>query len=699
MPLDSALTLSVLGYRVVPVWGKSPQAKGWNTRTWTDAAIRDEFERGADGVGLILEGLVDFDCDTPEALQAYEALGLPPTVSWASRRGPHFLFRLGPGQAVPRVLGLEVRSGSGEQSVLPPSAGRAWTRSLLEHEPANLPEVWTPDFDEPDDRLEEQTGPGATFNERASWDEILSDLGCKYVGRRSVDGREVHDWLRPGETDKQLSLTVGYCRSGKGTERMFCFTSSFAPFEQGESYSKFAAYTLTHHDGDYAAAARDLAGKGYVETLDASVFDDDEEPRGEAPSIVASEVEEESHTLLFPGFVSDVAAWHLRRSPISDARAGAVAGLMAASWMLGRRVRLYDGTRPNLTAMLLGEPGSGKSQTASTIHALLAAAGYGESVERDVVSGPALEVALSDHPNLIMIRDEVQDMLAGAERNQYTQSLISRVKEVFSASRSTFTPRRKASEKPLPPIPYPSLAVLLLGTPAATRDAISDTAYEDGFMARMLLFETDEDAPPNRTASDEAPPEELVEAVKSWQRGAVFDDGREGELPPDPREIICTAEAEERLWELRRDWQTTGTGVERHLRRRGQELTCKLCLIAAASEGMDREIDLGIVDRCIGLVDEIILHKLRDWEMRSFGYREQQRRLDRVRDYLRRKGRITWRTGLRNLHMPAPVWGETIVELFMRGEIDTDAEFTTDGTRLAKIGKYVALKGCGSGEA
>ncbi len=38
---------------------------------------------------------------------------------------------------------------------------------------------------------------------------------------------------------------------------------SAAPFEHEKAYTKFAAYALLNHKGDFAAAAKDLAAKGY----------------------------------------------------------------------------------------------------------------------------------------------------------------------------------------------------------------------------------------------------------------------------------------------------------------------------------------------------------------------------------------------------------------------------------------------------
>lgn len=92
--------------------------------------------------------------------------------------------------------------------------------------------------------------PGDLLNSHASWDEILSPHGWTLV--RSV-GDEGY-WRRPGKEDDGVSATTNF----GGSDLLYVFTTS-SIFEAGRSYTKFGAYTLLNHQGDFAAAARDLA--------------------------------------------------------------------------------------------------------------------------------------------------------------------------------------------------------------------------------------------------------------------------------------------------------------------------------------------------------------------------------------------------------------------------------------------------------
>jgi hypothetical protein len=99
--------------------------------------------------------------------------------------------------------------------------------------------------------------PGDDYNAKVSWNQILEPLGwTKLYSTR--DG--VTAWRRPGKTEG-ISATTNH----GGTDKFYCFTTS-SIFDANTSYSKFAAYTLIEHQGDFRAAAKALRQMGYGET-------------------------------------------------------------------------------------------------------------------------------------------------------------------------------------------------------------------------------------------------------------------------------------------------------------------------------------------------------------------------------------------------------------------------------------------------
>ena len=101
--------------------------------------------------------------------------------------------------------------------------------------------------------------PGDDFNVRATWDEILEPKGWTLTHCSGSVGY----WRRPGKYDRSSSATTGHCRTEAGLDLLHVFSSNAAPFEAEKSYTKFHAYTLLYHGGDFHSAAESLASRGF----------------------------------------------------------------------------------------------------------------------------------------------------------------------------------------------------------------------------------------------------------------------------------------------------------------------------------------------------------------------------------------------------------------------------------------------------
>lgn len=95
--------------------------------------------------------------------------------------------------------------------------------------------------------------PGDDFADRTDWGDILP-TGWRRSGRVG----DVEYWTRPGKR-AGVSATVNF----GGKENLYVFSTNASPFEPEKSYSKFAAYALLKHGGDFSAAARALRAAGY----------------------------------------------------------------------------------------------------------------------------------------------------------------------------------------------------------------------------------------------------------------------------------------------------------------------------------------------------------------------------------------------------------------------------------------------------
>ncbi len=102
--------------------------------------------------------------------------------------------------------------------------------------------------------------PGDDYNLRARWEDILEPNGWTFAYVRGYDGAVC--WRRPGKParEKGISATV---RNMDGMELFHSFSSNCDPLPFEKSVTKFCAYTLFYHNGDYEASARELGKLGY----------------------------------------------------------------------------------------------------------------------------------------------------------------------------------------------------------------------------------------------------------------------------------------------------------------------------------------------------------------------------------------------------------------------------------------------------
>lgn len=98
--------------------------------------------------------------------------------------------------------------------------------------------------------------PGDAFEAKTDWDSpyLLSDWH-----QHPGPGQERY-WTRPGKDPRDgFSATTGRAND---RDRLYVFSTSTA-FEPQVPYTKFGAYALLHHNGDYSAAASALARLGF----------------------------------------------------------------------------------------------------------------------------------------------------------------------------------------------------------------------------------------------------------------------------------------------------------------------------------------------------------------------------------------------------------------------------------------------------
>lgn len=302
---ESGDTESVLQYVQIV---NNANAEGIYARACTLRQPPPEGGRGGDELSFFFPGLwADIDIKGPghktsqplpatedEAMQIVEAAGLPAPSHWIHSGGGLYAwwllhdaveiddlesFRaLSSGwqkclEYGAKQLGLHYGSGVGDLSRVLRLPGTVNRKAGLERPcTAFYPHAWSgerftleqlnnamvaatppppPAPALPAPRYEGELRPGDAYNAAVQWVDVLP--GWTWVYKR---GDKWH-LRRPGKEGRGISATISLT-----TDRFYPFTDAAAPFEPLKHYSKFEAFALLEHGGNFSAAASFLAKQG-----------------------------------------------------------------------------------------------------------------------------------------------------------------------------------------------------------------------------------------------------------------------------------------------------------------------------------------------------------------------------------------------------------------------------------------------------
>lgn len=234
------------------------------------------------------------------------------------------------------------------------------------------------------------TNPGTRYMAAVSWADVL--VGHGWVVAYTAD-RTTY-WRRPGK-NKGVSASTGFARGEKNGELLYVFSTNAAPFEAGVTYSKFAAYAVLNHGGDYRKAARQLASEGYGADEPTVVF-----TTQRVASIAAGEPTEGK-----PGSGSDAEFW--THDDLLNARFSAV------RWIV------HEFIADESVTILGGVQKAGKSWLALQIAQCVASGRelFGKSVE----AGEVIYLALEDGARRLQDRLKKQAAAHGLPIVWYTK--------------------------------------------------------------------------------------------------------------------------------------------------------------------------------------------------------------------------------------------------------------------------------------
>ncbi len=387
--------------------------------------------------------------------------------------------------------------------------------------------------------------PGDDFNARASWAEVLEPHGWQRVGSRLG----VVSWRRPGK-EHGISATTNHA----GSDLLYVFSTSTG-FESERGYSKFSAYALLSHAGDFAGAARALSLQGYgieIPAPDAEV--DTSGIMAQAGRSDRSKPPELAGLLRVPGLVGDMAEW-INASSIKLQPVLAVAASIAAfSALVGRKAKTDTGLRSNLYVLGVGETGCGKERARQAIGRLFNALGTDKMLGDSFASDSAVEAAMASLPCRLYLIDEMGYFLGTLRDDMapsHVKSIVPVLLRMYSSSDGVYRKRTyaQAENNQDASIDQPCLSLYGTTVPSNFYANVTKAHLSNGLLSRLLVFESQDPDPEMLWVSDETrePPARLVEGCAIWAKRGINADPAAGNIEartvPSPLVVRETAGA------------------------------------------------------------------------------------------------------------------------------------------------------------
>lgn len=227
--------------------------------------------------------------------------------------------------------------------------------------------------------------------------------------------------------------------------------------------------------------------------------------------------------LAAPGFVGEICNW-IDANAIKPQPVLTLANTLAFfGAVIGRKVATPSDLRTNLYCLGVGDSGCGKDHSRKCIKRICDAVGLTETLlgGEDVSSDTAILGAVFEKPTILFQFDEIGHMLANTS-SKYAQShqraIAPLLTKLFSSANTRMLGKEFANRKENRRRDIDQPNVCLYGTtvPGRLYDGLSSEEIRDGFLGRMLVFQSDEPDPMERTVIRHPVPQGIINMVQAW---------------------------------------------------------------------------------------------------------------------------------------------------------------------------------------
>lgn len=298
------------------------------------------------------------------------------------------------------------------------------------------------------------------------------------------------------------------------------------------------------------------------------------------------------------------------------------------------RIICEQGIAPSIYTCAIAPSGVGKSRSQQVISDLCSQCNLTHLLMGRPASDSGILKRLQEFPRQFLIWDEFGLALSEMSKSSasYRVAIIAMMMDLFSAAGRVHIGRQYANQARID-VQKPYLSICAASTPSRFYGALTKDFIDDGFLSRLLVFES-EVSIEFKDPSVLPFPEKLIEQIKRIDQGIPLQSGGDLSMIIDKEKIVLEFEDEQDHEILKKNAQRkimkATSEVSRIFWSRGYEQAMKLCMIFSDEFGFCSSrttvfvwelIELlieSIIERCTKDIYDTQSDKLQEKRMRKF---------------------------------------------------------------------------------
>jgi hypothetical protein len=208
-----------------------------------------------------------------------------------------------------------------------------------------------------------------------------------------------------------------------------------------------------------------------------------------------------NHLLQCDGLIGEIQRYIMARSIKPQPILSLAASLALVGTLAGRKVRTESDARTNIYVLGVGASGCGKDAPRSAIKKLLGECELSHLAQvEDIASDAAISSAIALSPSQLFLLDEIGRFIrtTSSSNNPHLYNVVSVLMKLYSSSSSVWHGKIYASRENNITVDCPNLCLYGTTVPDTLYKGLTVENLSDGFLSRMMIFESDDPDPETR---------------------------------------------------------------------------------------------------------------------------------------------------------------------------------------------------------